>query len=62
MRYFINGRCMDYSEAVVYLVNLAADRLTVALDVLTNAIRDFLFSVKPGTEKIFQCARISCAR
>ena len=62
MRYFINGRCMDYSEAVVFLLNLALERLTVAADVLTAAIRDFLFSIKPGTGKIFQSARISCAR
>ena len=62
MNYYINGRCMPYSEAVVFILNLALERLTVAADVLTAAIRDFLFSIKPGTEKIFQSARISCAR
>ena len=62
MTYYINGLCMTYSEAVVFLLNLALERLTVAADVLTAAIRDFLFTIKPGTEKIFQSARISCAR
>ena len=62
MAYYINGKRMDYSEAVVYLINLAADRLTVAPDVLTSAIRDLLFSIKPGTGKNFENMRISCAR
>lgn len=62
MNYYINGRRMDYSEAVIFLLNLALERLTVAADVLTAAIRDFLFSIRPGTEKVFQSARISCAR
>lgn len=62
MAYYINGRRMDYSEAVVYLVNWAAGRITYSMDKLTAAVRDFLFTIRPGTGREYQNLRISCAR
>ena len=61
MVYYINGQRMEYTEAVVYLVNLAASRIGGALDKLTDAIRNLLFAIKPGTGIIYDKARISCA-
>lgn len=60
MVYYINGERFTYSEAVCYLVNLAASRVGIALDVLTNAIRDLLFTIRPGTGREYANARISC--
>ena len=61
MAYYINGRRMDYSEAVVYLVNWAAGRIIYPMDKLAAMIRDFLFSIVPGTGREYQNLRISCA-
>jgi hypothetical protein len=62
MAYYINGQRMTYQEAAIYLAMQAALQLHMEFDKVLSIVSDYLFTVKPGTERIYANMRISCGR
>ena len=62
MAYYINGERMSWDEAVIFLAMRAAMSLHMAFDAVLQIVSDYLFTVKPGTERIYKNMRISCGR
>lgn len=62
MAYYINGHRMTYQEAAIYLAARAAMALHMAFEAVLSVVSDYLFTVKPGTERIYANMRISCGR
>ena len=62
MAYSINGQPMTYLQAVNYLAEKAAVALHYTLEQAKELIRDYLFSIRPGTMVVYQYITISCCR
>jgi len=62
MAYYINGIRFTHDDAAVYLAMDAMDVLHMTFSAAFSLIADYLFTVKPGTERIYSNMRISCGR
>lgn len=62
MAYYINGERMNRDEATLYLAMRAAISLHMGFEAVLNVVSDYLFTVKPGTARIYSNMRISCGR
>ena len=62
MAYSINGQTMTYSQAVNFLAGKAANALHYTFEQAEELIRDYLYSIRPGTMVVYQYITISCCR
>ena len=62
MAYSINGQPMTYSQAVNFLAEKAVDVLHYTFEQAKELIRDYLYSIRPGTMVVYQYITISCCR
>lgn len=62
MAYYINGAKMNRDEATMYLADRAAMALHMEFEAVLQIVSEYLFTIKPGTARIYANMRISCGR